>query len=117
MTATSIPVAGPSGVLRMTWVRDQLAHILEHSDTDEPSGTWTGRACSDHGLPMGADVDTTMLHRLSARGGEIADLIWEAPADLAAGHGQLFQAAIHAYNAGNSGQAQHLWDKVQAIWS
>jgi len=69
MTATSIPGAGPSGVLRMTWVRDQLAHVLEHCDTDEPSGTWTGLACPDHGLPLGADVDTTTLHRLSARGG------------------------------------------------
>ena len=117
MTATSIPGAGPSGVLRMTWVRDQLAHVLDHCETDEPSGTWTGLACPDHGLPLGADVDTTTLQRLSARGGEIADLIWEAPADLAAGHGQLFQAAIHAYNAGDSGRAQQLWDKAQAIWS
>jgi len=49
--------------------------------------------------------------------GELADLIWEAPADLAAGHGQLFQAALRAYNAGNSGRAQQLWDKAQAIWS
>ena len=76
-----------------------------------------GLACPDHGLPRGADVDTTTLQRLSARGGELADLIWQAPADLAAGHGQLFQAAIHAYNAGNSGRAQQLWDKAQAIWS
>ena len=111
MTATSIPGAGPSGVLRMTWVRDQLAHVLDHCETDEPSGTWTGLACPDHGLPLGADVDTTTLQRLSARGGELADLIWEAPADLAAGHGQLFQAAIHAYNAGNSGRAQQLWEQ------
>ena len=117
MTATSIPGAGPSGVLRMTWVRDQLAHVLGHSETDEPPGTWTGLACPDHGLPRGADVDTITLQRLSARGGELADLIWEAPADLAAGHGQLFQASIHAYNAGNSGRAQQLWEQAQAIWS
>jgi len=44
MTATGIPAAELSGVLRMTWVRDQLAHVLEHTDTDEPSGTWTGLA-------------------------------------------------------------------------
>ena len=117
ITATSIPGAEPSGVLRMTWVRDQLAHVLDHCDTDEPSGTWTGLACPDHGLLRGADVDTTTLQRLSARGGELADLIWKAPADLAAGHGQLFRAAIRAYNAGNSGRAQQLWDKAQAIWS
>ena len=67
MTATSIPGPGLSGVLRMTWVRDQLAHVLDHSSTDEPSGTWTGLACPDHGLPLGADVDTATLQRLSAR--------------------------------------------------
>ncbi len=117
MTATSIPGARPSGMLRMTWVRDQLAHVLDHCETDEPSGTWTGLACPDHGLPLGADVDTTTLQRLSARGGELADLTWEAPADLAAGHGQLFQAAIQAYNVGESGRAQQLWEKAQAIWS
>ncbi len=61
MTATSISGAGPSGVLRMTWVGDQLAHVLEHCDTDEPSGTWTGLACPDHGLALGADVDMTTL--------------------------------------------------------
>ncbi len=78
MTATSISGGGPSGVLRMTQVRDQLAHVLDHCDTDEPSGTWTGLACPDHGLPRGADVDTTTLQRLAARG-ELADLIWETP--------------------------------------
>ena len=69
MTATGIPAAGPSGMLRMTWVRDQLAHVLEHCETDEPSGTWTGLACPDHGLALGADVDAATLQRLSARGG------------------------------------------------
>jgi hypothetical protein len=117
MTANSITGAGLSGVLRLTWVRDRLAHVLDHCETDEPSGTWTGLACPDHGLALGADVDTTTLHRLSARGGELADLIWEAPADFTSEHGQLFQAAIRAYNAGNSGQAQRLWEKAQAIWS
>ena len=68
MTATGIPGAGPGGVLRLTWVRDRLAHVLEHCDTDEPSGTWTGLACPDHGLALGADVDTATLRQLSARG-------------------------------------------------
>ena len=40
MTVTGIPAAGPGGVLRLTWVRDRLAHVLEHCDTDEPPGTW-----------------------------------------------------------------------------
>ena len=76
MTATGIPAARPDGVLRLTWVRDRLAHVLEHCDTDEPSGTWPffGRACPDHGLAPGADVDTATVRRLSVRG-QLADLI------------------------------------------
>jgi hypothetical protein len=107
MTTTGIPAAGLPGVLRTAWVHDQLAHVLGHSDTDETSGTWTGLACPDHGLPLGADVDTTTLQRLSART-EIADLTWEAPADFTAAHGQLFHAAIQAHHAGNPDLAEPL---------
>ena len=39
------------------------------------------------------------VRQLSARG-QLADMIWEAPADLTAEHGQLFRAAIQAYHAG-----------------
>jgi hypothetical protein len=35
MTTIGITGAGLDGVLRMTWVQDQLAHVLEHSETDE----------------------------------------------------------------------------------
>ena len=41
MTAISIAGMGLTGVLRITWVRDNLAHVLDHSHTDETSGTWT----------------------------------------------------------------------------
>ena len=67
MTATGIPGARPGAVLRMTWVQDRLAHILDHSDAVKPSGTWTGLARPDHGLPMGADVDTCPVTGISAR--------------------------------------------------
>ena len=116
MTTTGIPETGLSGVLRMTWVRDQLAHVLEHADTDEPSGTWTCLSCPDHGLALGADVDTATLKRLSACG-EIADLVWEAPADFTAQHGQLFRAAIRAHNAGHPEPAGQLWDQTCTLWS
>lgn len=53
---TTTPGAGPGGVLRLTWVDDHLAHVLDHCDTDKPSGTWTGLACPDHGLPVGTDA-------------------------------------------------------------
>jgi hypothetical protein len=64
--------------------------VLDHSHTDETSGTWTGLACPSHGLPLGTDVDNTALRHLAA-GGEIADLTWEAPDDLTDEHSQVFQ--------------------------
>jgi hypothetical protein len=73
-------------------------------------------ACPDHGLAVGADADPATVRQLSARG-QLADLIWEAPADLTAEHGQLFRAAIQAYHAGQTEAAGQLWDQVQSVWS
>lgn len=116
MTTMSITGPGLTGVLRMTWVQDHLAHVLDHSRTDETPGTWTGQACPGHGLPLGTDVDNEILQRLAAHG-QIADLTWEAPDDITADHGQAFQAAIHAYQAADAQRADKLWEQVQAIWS
>ena len=95
---------------------DHLAHVLERSQTDEPTGTWTGLACPDHGLALGADVDTATLQRQVADS-EIADLIWEAPTDFTAEHGHLCQAAIQAYQAGNHETGERLWQQAQTLWS
>ena len=116
MAAIGITGMGLTGVVRMNWVQDDLAHVLEHSHTDETPGTWTGRACPDHGLALGSDVDSTTLRRLAAEGA-IADLTWEAPDDIAADHGQVFQAAIASYQAAEPGRAEELWEKVRAVWS
>jgi hypothetical protein len=116
MTTIGITGLGLTGVVRMNWVQDGLAHVLEHAHTDETSGTWTGRACPEYGLPLGSDVDGTMLRRLAGEG-EFADLTWEAPDDIAADHSQMFQAAISGYQAAEPGPAEELWEQVQAIWS
>ena len=116
MTNTATEGAGLGGVLRLTWVSDRLTHVLDHSQTDEPTGTWTGLACPDHGLALGADVDTATLQRLAADG-DIADLTWEAPADFTAGHGRLCLAAIKAYQAGERETGEQLWQQVQTLWS
>jgi TrwC relaxase len=116
MTAIGISGLGRTGVIRMTWVRDDLAHVLHHSHTDETTGTWTGLACPAYGLSLGTDVDDTVLRRLAAHG-EIADLTWEAPDDITAEHGQAFQAAIRAYHAADTQHAEQLWESVRAIWS
>jgi hypothetical protein len=102
--------------MRLTWVTDQLAHVLEHSETSETSGAWTGLACPDHGLQIGSDADAATLLRLSSRG-EIADLVWEAPAEFTAEHGQLFTAAIQAHLSGNLEQGENLWGRGVALWS
>src|ERR1700719_74678 len=117
MTAFAITGMDLTGVLQTTWVHDNLAHVLDHSHTDETSGTWTGLACPGHGLPLGADVDSAVLRHLAAQGGEIADLIWEAPGELAAEHAQVFLAAMRAYNAGDPERADPLWENLRAIWS
>jgi len=116
MTAYAITGTGLTGVLRITWVQDNLAHVLDHSQAGDTSGTWTGLACPAHGLTLGADVDNTVLRHLAA-GSELADLTWEAPDDLAAGHAQAFQTAMRAYHAGDSERAGQLWEDLQAIWS
>lgn len=100
----------------MTWVNDDLAHVLQHADTDEPSGTWTGQACRDQGLALGGDVDTATLRHLAADS-KLADLIWEAPGELTAEHAQAFHAAMQAYQAGDSESAEQHWQQLQAIWS
>jgi hypothetical protein len=116
MADISIDGAKLSGVLRLTWMSDHLAHVLKHSQSDEPAGTWTGLVCPDHGLALGTDVDNATLQRLSAHG-DIADLIWEAPADLTAEHGQLCQTAIQAYQTGDRETGEELWQQAQALWS
>jgi hypothetical protein len=44
MTAIAISGMGLTGVLRLTWVHDNLAHVQEHCEADEPSGTAPGPA-------------------------------------------------------------------------
>ena len=116
MAAIGITGTGLTGVVRMTWVQDDLAHVLDHARTDETPGTWTGRACPRYGLALGGDVDAATLRRL-ARPSEIADLTWEAPDDPAAQHARVFQAAIAAYQAAEPEHAEQLWEKVRALWS
>jgi hypothetical protein len=116
ITAIAIAGMGLTGVLRMTWVHDNLAHVLHHSQADETSGTWTGLACPGYGLPLGTDVDNVTLQHLAA-GGEIADLVWDAPDELTTEHGEVFQAAIRAYHAADPERAEELWKNLRAIWS
>lgn len=116
MTDTSIDGAKLSGVLRLTWLSDHLSHVLQHSQTDEPTGTWTGLACPDQGLALGLDVETPTLQALFGSG-DVADLIWEAPADLAAAHGQLLLAAIQAYQAGQRETGEQLRQQAHALWT
>jgi len=92
MAGSRIEGAGLRGVMRLTWVEDHLAHVLDHGQTDKPAGAWTGLACQDHDLALGGDVDNATLRRLSAHG-QIADLIWEPRAELAAEHGRSSPSA------------------------
>ena len=116
MTAIAISGMGLTGVLRLTWVQDNLAHVLDYSQADETSGTWTGLACPGHGLALGTDVDNAMLREMAA-GSELADLIWEAPDQFTAEHAQAFRDAMHAHLAGDAERAGQVWENLRAIWS
>jgi hypothetical protein len=116
MTAFAITGMGLTGRLRLTWVHDNLAHVLDYSQADETSGTWTGLAGPRCGLALGTDVDNAMLQQLAA-GSELADLTWEAPDDLAADHAQEFLAAMRAHRSGDAERAEQLWENLRAIWS
>jgi len=116
MTAIAISGMGLTGVLRLTWVQDNLAHVLEHAETDEASGTWTGLAGPGYGLALGADVDNAVLRDMAA-GSELADLIWEAPDQFTVEHAQAFRDAMCAHLAGDSERAGQLWEDLRAIWS
>ena len=116
MTAIAITGMSLTGILRLTWVQDNLAHVLQHSQADETSGTWTGLACPSHGLPLGADVDNATLQHLAGQG-EIADLVWDAPDQFTADHAQAFRDAMHAHLAGDAERAGQLWENLQATWS
>jgi hypothetical protein len=104
MTGTSDLSATLSGALRLTWVGDQFAHVLDHSQTDEPSGTWTGLACPDHGLQLGTDVDNAVLRQLAQS--DLADLVWEALDDFTAEHASVGLAAIRARQAGETEEGE-----------
>jgi hypothetical protein len=116
MTALAISGMGLTGVLRLTWVQDNLAHVLDYSQADETSGTWTGLVCPRHGLALGADVDNAVLEEMAV-GSELADLIWEAPDELTADHAQAFRDAMCAHLAGDAERAVRLWENLRVIWS
>lgn len=115
-TTIGINGAGLTGTLRLTWVRDELAHVIEHANTDEPSGTWTGLACPDHGLPIGSDVDLNVLTNLCAER-DVVDFVWEAPDEMASEHIRAFDAAMSAYHAGHPEVAEQHWGDLRATWS
>jgi hypothetical protein len=108
--------AGLNGTLRLRLLLDSLAHVLEHAEVDEPSGTWTGLAGPFHRVPVGTDVDAATLTRLCA-GSDLADLAWEAPAQLAEQHNQAFYRAMHAFAAEDIASAEQHWRDLEAIWS
>ena len=116
MARTGTEGPGLGGTLRLTRVPDRLEHVLEHSEADETSGTWTGLACARHGLQIGSDVDNATLIRLAGPG-EIADLVWEAPAEFEAEHGRLGMAALQAQLAGRVEEGAQLWEQIAALWS
>src|SRR6266536_1294775 len=77
-----------------------------------PAPAWPARPRADRGRRRG--------HRDPAPTvgpGQLAYLVWAAPADLAAWHAQLFQAAIRAYEDGRAEAAERFWLQARTLWS
>lgn len=107
---------GLAGVLRLTWVHDNLAHVLDDSQANETSRTWTGLACSgprpDRGRrrrqrwccgawPPGASSPNP-LRKLRAS---------SPPNTLGCSR------PLSAYPADDPERAEQLWEDFRAIWS
>jgi hypothetical protein len=116
MTATGTEDGWLGGALRLTWVTDHLAHVLEHCEAGEASGTWAGLTCPRHGLPIGGDAGNATLLRLAGQD-QIADLVWKAPEAFTAEHGQFGVAALQAHLSGRLEEGERLWEQVAALWS
>lgn len=115
MASTGTSDAWLGGTMRLTRVTDHLAHVLEHSQVGETSGTWTGLCCPDHGLRIGSDAGNVALLRLAGQD-QIADFVREAPADFTAEHGQLGAAGIQAHLSGGAQEGERLWQQLAAMW-
>ena len=101
----------------MTWVQDHLAHVLDHSQTDETSGTWTGLACPDHGLALGSDVDNATLQRLAGHGRDRRPDLGSPRRHHRRTRPGLPGRDRRPITPPTPGRAEQLWEKVQAIWS
>ena len=116
MAAIGITGMGLTGVVRMNWVQDDLAHVLEHAHTDETSGTWTGRACPE--LRPGAR-QRCGRHDVAAPSRRGRD---RRP-DLGSPgrHRRRTRPGVPGRDRRLPGRgaraAEELWEKVRAVWS
>jgi hypothetical protein len=95
-----------------------ISHILEHTDVDEPSGTWTGGACARHGRPPGSDVTLADLGEMHRQSSGLTDMTWY-PEPAAA---DVYLRLLREWREdGTRRPHQHPFDwwseRVSAMWS
>lgn len=95
-----------------------IRHILGHTGADEPSGTWTGRACPGHGRALGSDVALADLGEMHRQSGGLADMTWY-PEPAA---GDVYRRLLREWEEDGARQPhQHefgWWaDRAAAMWS
>jgi hypothetical protein len=98
--------------------RADIRHILQHASVDEPSGTWTGGACQQHGRALGADVDLADLGEMHRQSAGLIDVTW-SPEPAAA---DTYLRLIREWHADGDRQPhQHPFDwwagRVETMWS
>ena len=117
MTAIAITGMGLTGVLRLTWVHDNLAHVLDHSQhRRDLRYAWTGLACPGHGLALGADVDNATLRQLAA-GARSRTSSGKPPTSSPPNTPRYSRPPCARITPATPERADRLWENLQAIWS
>jgi hypothetical protein len=123
---TSEQVPSPDDAVALAWPgeiqlnqKTDIGHILHHTGTDEPSGTWTGGACPRHRRPLGSDVDLTDLGEMHRQSSGLADLTWYPEAAAADVYRLLLRewSEDGARRPDNAHPFEWWEDRVAAMWS
>ena len=99
-------------------VRADVPHILHHTGIDEPTGTWTGGGCPQHGRDVGTDASLYDLGEMHRQSAGLCDMTW-FPEPAAAIAYQWLIRDWHADGGRQPHQHPFEWwqERVKVAWS
>lgn len=117
LSSSDLATCGWPGAIQVN-TRADVRHILQHVGVDEPSGTWTGGGCPQHGRSLGTDVDLADLGEMHRQSAGLSDMTW-LPESAAA---DTYLRLIREWHADGANQPHHhsfdWWaERVKTMWS